>query len=336
MNRAVLAAVIFLFALFPSLEGKEINMLFIGNSFTARHDIPKLVKEVFEEGQPDLTVNVEKVIYGGQDQFRHHDLYHSGNFVRFNSITVPEIEKSKAAIQQLMELEEAPPFYTAYWEKTGLKPQPWEKVKKLLSIALKKQDALIRRIKNKQRIKWDYVVLQSWRDVVPNVDQGYGEYAQKMAKLAKEEGAEVILYVPAPHAQNEKPVTEPVKPAQTKMELDTVKKLAERIEPFAVVPVGLGIEKLQQGGTDLQFRYVNDFHPNQYTAFLAANMFYAAFFKESPEGFKFNTVVENISKGKGEGKDPDGGDAKVVFEELVKSLLQKTAYDAAMEYASKE
>ena len=107
----------------------------------------------------------------------------------------------------------------------------------------------------------------------------------------------------------------------------------KRIKPHAVVPVALGIKKIQQGGTDLKFRYANDAHPNQYSAFLAANMFYAAFFKESTEGFAFDTVVEIKSKGKGEGKDPDGGDAKVVFEESTKLLLQRTAYEAVMEFS---
>jgi len=87
----------------------------------------------------------------------------------------------------------------------------------------------------------------------------------------------------------------------------------------------------EEGQPDLT---VNDGHPNQFSAFLAANMFYASFFKESTEGFKFNTVVENKSKGKGEGQDPDGGDAKVVFEESTKTLLQKAAFDAVMEFSA--
>ncbi len=60
-----------------SVEAEEINVLFMGNSFTYRHDLPSLVKQVFEEGQADLTVNVERIVYGGQDLFRHHDLYFS-------------------------------------------------------------------------------------------------------------------------------------------------------------------------------------------------------------------------------------------------------------------
>jgi hypothetical protein len=64
-------------------------------------------------------------------------------------------------------------------------------------------------------------------------------------------------------------------------------------------------------------------------------MFYASFFKESTEGFNYNTVVETNPKSRGKGKDPDGGNAKVVFDEKTKTLLQQAAFDAVMEYNSK-
>jgi hypothetical protein len=328
-----LATVVLLFlATVGTVEAKEINILFMGNSFTFRHDLPRLVKQIFEEGQPGLTVNVEQITYGGQDLFRHHDLYHSETAVRLNSITISEIEEKIASIESLTAMKEPPASYEAYYEKAGRKPHPWLRNRSHLQTAVRVQKMLRQRVENGERVKWDYLVLQSWLDVVADVNAGYCEYAQKWAKLAEREGIKVILYVTAPHAQNQEPVAKPVGLERTELELKTVQKLAERIKPRAVVPVGLGIKKIQQGGTDLKFRYVNDGHPNQYSAYLAANMFYAAFFRESTEGFAFDTVVENKSKGKGEGKDPDGGDAKVVFQGGVKTLLQKTAYEAVMEF----
>lgn len=74
-------------------------------------------------------------------------------------------------------------------------------------------------------------------------------------------------------------------------EINFVLELSKEIQPYAVVPVQLAINMIQEGGTDLTFRYVNYFHPNQRTAFLTSNMFYAAFFNESTEGFNFNTVT---------------------------------------------
>lgn len=317
-------------------QSQEINILFLGNSFTYRHDLSKLVKQVFEEGQPNLKVNVEQIIYGGQDLFRHHDLYFSQTVVRMNSITIPEIEENIAVIESMLTMEKPPVFFTDYWKKVNInsnhKMRLWPRHRNHLKLALKTQNVISQRIKNNKRVQWDYVVLQSWLDIVPDVNAGYGEYAQKWANLAEQEGIKVVLYITAPHAQNKDTVVEPIGVEHTKMEIKTIQQLAERIKPHAVVPVGLGIKNIQQGGSDLKFRYVNDAHPNQYSAFLTANMFYAAFFRESTEGFTYNTVVENKSKGKGVSKDPDGGEAKVVFEYSTKTLLQKAAYDAVMEF----
>lgn len=319
-------------ALLGTAQAKEINMLFMGNSFTFRHDLPELVKKVFEEGQPGLTVNVERIVYGGQDMFRHHNLYFSESTVRLNSITIPEIEKQIPRIQSLAAMKTAPDFYNTYWEKAGLTPAPWNKIKGNLKKAATHQQELIERIKGNERIKWDYLVLQSWRDVVDDVDAGYAEYAQKWAKMADKEGSKVILYVTAPLAQNKEPVTAPQELDHTNMEMKIIQQLVDRIKPYAVVPVALGLKKIQQNGTDLKFRYINDGHPNQYCAFLTSNMFYASFFKKSTKGFQYDSVTETNPKGKGTGKDPDGGDAKVVFDDATKTLLQKAAYDAVMEF----
>ena len=98
----------------------------------------------------------------------------------------------------------------------------------------------------------------------------------------------------------------------------------------AVVPVPLAIKNIQAKGTDLTFRYRTDAHPNQYCAFLTANMFYASFYKESTEGFNFDTVTETkLKKG---GKDPNGGSAKVTFDDPTKKLLQKAAFEAVRSF----
>lgn len=70
------------------------------------------------------------------------------------------------------------------------------------------------------------------------------------------------------------------------------------------------------------FRYHNDGHPNQTCALLVANLFYAALTGKSPEGLEFDTVVETKAK---DGKDPDGGELKVVFEGEEKAYLQRMA-----------
>jgi len=335
MKKTLSAAILLMVTLLGVAGAKEMNVLFIGNSFTFRHNLPELVKTVFEEGQSDLTVNVDICGYGGQDLFRHHDLYFTQSMVRLNTITIPEVEAYRDKIQTFLEMEQAPDFYQEYWVQAGLKPQPWEKLTtNSLKVAVKRQGRLIERLQADRRMKWDYVVLQSWQDIVEEPDAGYAEYAKKFTKLAAEEGAEVILYITAPYSQNQAPVQEPVQPERVEKEIQAIHALAAEIKPHAVVPVPLAIQAIQEGGTDLTFRYVNDFHPNQTTAFLTANMFYAAFFKESPEGFAFDSVTENNDKGQGEGKDPDGGDATVVFDDTTKTKLQQAAYDAVVTFNS--
>ena len=60
-------------------------------------------------------------------------------------------------------------------------------------------------------------------------------------------------------------------------ERNLVLKLAREIQPNAVVHDPLAINLIQESGTDLAFRNMNDFHPNQRTAFLTANMFMQLF-----------------------------------------------------------
>ena len=67
MQTKLAPVVLLVLATVGAVEAKEINILFMGNSFTLRHDLPRLVKQVFEEGQPGLTVNVEQITYGAED-----------------------------------------------------------------------------------------------------------------------------------------------------------------------------------------------------------------------------------------------------------------------------
>lgn len=94
-----------------------------------------------------------------------------------------------------------------------------------------------------------------------DVDAGYADYVQKWAKISEEEGIKLILCITAPYAQNAAPVDALVSVAQTEREMRTVHQLAERIKPYAAVPTALRIRQIQENGTDLTFRDVNDMHP---------------------------------------------------------------------------
>ena len=42
-------------------SAEELNILFLGNSFTTRHDIAGLVEQILEEGEPTIDVHVQRV-----------------------------------------------------------------------------------------------------------------------------------------------------------------------------------------------------------------------------------------------------------------------------------
>lgn len=65
-----------------SRDGSQtLDVLFIGNSYTRRHDLPKLVKAMAEQGAPSLRFDVSTVIYGGRRLVDHWRLG-TQNFVK--------------------------------------------------------------------------------------------------------------------------------------------------------------------------------------------------------------------------------------------------------------
>lgn len=309
--------------------GEDIDILFLGNSFTQRHDLPDLVEKILEEGDPDTKVNTSRVIYGGQNMFKHSTYYFSQSFIEESTITPEEIaariERMKGFLQS--ENPPNPEEWDAHWTSLGLKGKvPFAEIHRHIQSAIKRHEELLA---NNPKTKWDYVVLQSWRDVSEDPEQGYAKYATKLAKIAQQQGAEVILYMTSPGTQNQKPVSEPVAPEIADRDIAVALELVKRIQPRAVVPVPLAVKMIQTGSTGLVFRYVNDGHPNQTCAYLTANLFYAAFTGKSPEGLAFDTVVENKVKG---GKDPDGGEPQVVFSGETKAGLQKMAHETVREF----
>jgi len=79
---------------------KSLNVLFIGNSFTGRHNLSQLVKTMAEAGQPGLTFEVTTVIYGGRTPKDHWRLG-TQNFVKLATLTAAE---EQATIQSLRDM----------------------------------------------------------------------------------------------------------------------------------------------------------------------------------------------------------------------------------------
>lgn len=314
-------------------SAEELNILFLGNSFTARHDIAGLVEQILEEGDPTTDVQVQRVIYGGQNMFKHSTYYFSQSFIEQSTLTEETITQRIATMKGFLKSKTAPnpEEWKQHWAALGKTKVPFADIHKHITRAIKNHEALLR---DNPKTKWDYVVLQSWRDVSEQPSQGYERYATKLAEIVKAQGGEVILYMTSPETQNEAPVTEPYNVASAERDTAVGLRMAKALQPKAVIPVPLAIKNIQMGdgekpGSELVFRYHNDGHPNQTCAFLVANLFYAAITGNRPEELAFNSVTETKLK---DGKDPDGGEPTVVFDNEEKAYLQRMAYEAVVEF----
>ena len=165
-------------------EEETINMLFIGNSFTFRHDLNLLVEEIVHEGKPNLNIYTERSVYGGQSLFQHAEYYFSQTFIEESTIEDTEIDRRIAEMENLLELTEAPEEFVHFWEDIrGQKVQEFPKSN--IENAIKRHRDLLA---NNPRRKWDYVVLQTWQDEYPDLNDGYAKYAKYLGKLPGNKG----------------------------------------------------------------------------------------------------------------------------------------------------
>ena len=65
---------------------KSLNVLFIGNSYTGRHNLANVVEAMAEAGNPGLDFRPTTVIYGGRTLSDHWRLG-TANFVTLHSLT---------------------------------------------------------------------------------------------------------------------------------------------------------------------------------------------------------------------------------------------------------
>jgi hypothetical protein len=79
-------------------EKETLNVLFIGNSYTARHNLANVVKAMAEADNPDLTFNPTTVIYGGRRLVDHWALG-TQNIVKLHSLTATEQKATIASLR---------------------------------------------------------------------------------------------------------------------------------------------------------------------------------------------------------------------------------------------
>ena len=316
MTRLFYGLAVFAFVSFSMAAGAEsgkktLNVLFIGNSFTARHHLSSVVKAMAEAGQPGLTFNPTDIIYGGRT-LKDHWRLGTQNIVKQSTLTEAEAKETVAMLEK------------------ALADDPKDKY---APSALARHRALLPKIEaNRQR--WDVVVLQSYRDDMEGDPTLYAEYAPKFAELAKAQGARVILYETTPTTQNEKPLTSAPDSAPIFAKERAIAALAKKIDA-AVAPMALVAHRCQIQRPDLTLRFVNDAHLNQTMSYLTACTLYAALFGQSPVGLPIDSITDTRSfegERNDKTKDRDGNPITRKFSDQDRTDLQRIAWEGWSEF----
>lgn len=288
-----------------------LKALFIGNSYTARHNLAKVVKAMAEAGNPGLTFEPTTIIYGGRT-LKDHWRLGSQNFVKSTTVAPEEIKATIAALEQ----------------DTAKDPQDNHG-----RTAIGRQKELLGNLESR-RVKWDVVILQSYRDDLAGAASLYAEYAPKFASLAHAQGARVVLYVTTPTTQNAELITTPPAPAAALEMARATAQLADQVGADAA-PMALVAQRCQTERPDLTLRYVNDGHLNQNLAYLSACTLYAALFHKSPQGLPINSVTDTRFFEQEPGnrtKDPDGHPITRTFSDKDRADLQRIAWESYQEF----
>jgi hypothetical protein len=289
---------------------REVKVLFLGNSFTARHNLAQLVKSMIEAGNPHCKFDVTTVIYGGRTPADHWRL-HSQNFVNFSTLTV---EQEKASIA---DLEEA------------VRTDPSDKY---AASALNRYHRPLLESLAGPRHHWDLVVLQSYRDDVDGEQSKFVEFVPKFAELIKAQGGRTILYETTPLTQNEKPLTTTPDPRPVREKEAVIAGLAKRVDAI-VVPMATVALRCQTVRPDLTLRYVNDAHLNKTMAYLTACTFYGALCDRSPKGLSIDTVSDTKPRdAKHPDQDQDGNPLTQKFSPKDAADLQRIAWEGLQQF----
>jgi len=288
-------------------EPASLNVLFIGNSYTARHNLANVVKDMAEAGNPGLTFNISTVIYGGRT-LKDHWRLGTQHIVNQYKVTGKEIAVTVEALEKAT--KDAKDRYAP--------------------AGLKRQSALLKTYES-NREKWDLVVLQSYRDDLDGDDSLYMQYAPKFAELAKAQGARVILYVTTPTTQNAERLTSTPDKAPILKKTKSIAKLANNIGA-EVAPMALVAHRCQNQRPDFPLRFINDAHLNQTLAYLSACTLYAAIFDKSPQGLPTDQVTDIRFLEDDKTKDRDGLPITKKFSKKDRADLQRIAWEGYQEF----
>lgn len=302
-----------------SASARTVRMLFIGNSYTYRNDLADVVKRLLEAGDPEVTVDITRVLYGGRTPEHHWEQFRTQDLLRLNELTRAELEaicadlRAKGAAAKAAgggQAKDAGRYNGAIRHH-----RQWMK--------MVGEDAP----------GWDCVVVQSYRDTRGGLDSSYARYCRKFSELIRARGARMILYNTAPTYQNQDPLDAPPDPAEALAETTAFATLAKELDAL-LVPVPLAVVRCQTARPGVVLRYHNDGHLNQTCGYLTACCFYAAITGRSPEGLPVDTVIDpKVWDKDNPDAGPDGDPRKVVFPPNLRTFLQTTAWEAVQEAA---
>lgn len=96
---------------------KTKSFLFIGNSFTMRHELPSLFAALAQESFPGSSVQTETVGYGGKNLFQHWECYRTYNRLNLNAHIEGDLEKEIRELTNIGNTKDEPAFYTAFYQE---------------------------------------------------------------------------------------------------------------------------------------------------------------------------------------------------------------------------
>ena len=294
-------------------KANTLNVLFIGNSYTARHNLAQVVKAMAEASDPDLEFRPTAIIYGGRT-LRDHWRLGTQHILTRHQIRSDQVE---ATITELESADKKDPDF------------------KYAAAGLKRMRELYQQIDigSLERGKWDLVVLQSYRDDLQGAESLYMKFAPKFAELAIDQGAKVLLYETTPTTQNQFPIAQHQDATPVIEKSKHIAKLADEINALVAPMSYVGLQ-CQIGNPELTLRFENDAHLNQTMAYLTACTIYAAIFDRSPEGLPIDAItdIRYLNNDRKTGKDRDGLPIKRTFTKKEQAFLQSTAWSALQTY----
>ena len=132
---------------------------------------------------------------------------------------------------------------------------------------------------------WDVVVLQghSREAIEPDMAEAFEATIRRFAKEIRSKGAEPVLFMTWAYSD---------KPDMTARQARAFKHLGKKLK-MMVIPVGLAFERALKMNPDVVLHNQDRIHPSLEGTYLAAAVFYAALYRNSPLELDYDAGLED-------------------------------------------